>query len=83
MLERRINIAEAKKHLSEIVGKVAYGHEKILLTKRGVPMVEIVPIPEKKKHLADVKGWLDNDDPFFEAIKTFQSYVPRVLRNNP
>jgi len=34
MSEESINIAEAKKHFSEILGQVAYGKKRILITKR-------------------------------------------------
>ncbi len=79
-----INIAEAKKHLSEILGRVAYGGEQIVITKRGKPMARLLPLETKESHLADAEGWLDETDQFFSIIDRIvaerQEYLPRVLR---
>ena len=68
MNEQTISVAEAKKRFSELLGKVAYGKKQILITKRGQPMARLVPVDHSEKHLADVKGWLDEKDPFFDMI---------------
>ena len=68
MNEETVNVAEAKKHFSELLGQVAYGKKQILITKRGKPMARLVPAEENDRHLADARGWLDEDDPFFEMI---------------
>ena len=52
MNEKSINIADAKKHFSELIGRVAYAKEQLLITKRGKPMARLVPVEESKKHLA-------------------------------
>jgi prevent-host-death family protein len=66
---RTASVAQAKAHLSELLGEVAHSGRSILITKRGRPLAKLVPadVPERL-HLATVKGWLDNDDPFFEAV---------------
>jgi prevent-host-death family protein len=65
----RVNVAEAKKSLSELLGRVAYGRETITIVKRGRPMARLVPVSsENSAALADVKGWLDNNHPFFKNI---------------
>ena len=38
MPEETVNVAEAKKHFSELLGRVAFGKKHILITKRGKPM---------------------------------------------
>jgi antitoxin (DNA-binding transcriptional repressor) of toxin-antitoxin stability system len=38
MTEETVNVAEAKKHFSELLGQVAYGKKHILITKRGKPI---------------------------------------------
>jgi prevent-host-death family protein len=68
MKEKAINIAEAKKHFSELLGQVAYGMKHIVITKRGRPMARLIPARENDRHLCNAVGWLENDDPFFEAI---------------
>jgi prevent-host-death family protein len=79
---RRVNVAEAKKSLSELLGRVAYGKETITILKRGRPMAQLVPVSEAKRpHPADIKGWLDENDPFFrimdEILAERHSRLPR------
>ncbi len=85
MNEKSINIADVKKHFSELIGRVAYAKEKLLITKRGKPMARLVPVEESEKHLADACGWLDDTDPFFNAIERMiaerSKHVPRVLKD--
>lgn len=83
MSEQTVNVADAKKHLSELLGRVAYGREQIVITKRGKPMARLVPAEKETKHLAEAKGWLDEGDEFFEAIEGIirdrTTHVPRIL----
>jgi prevent-host-death family protein len=65
-----VNVAEAKKRLSDLLGRVAYGGETILITRRGRPMARLVP-PEPEEAgegLSAVKGWLGAEDPFFDRV---------------
>lgn len=81
-----VSVAEAKKSLSELLGRVAYGKETITILKRGKPMAKLVPtIDQPGKHLADVKGWLDDDDPFFKIMEeiTSRRSAPRSAREIP
>ena len=81
----RINVAEAKRHFSDLLGRVAYGKETITITRRGKPMAKLVPVgpDEEKPHVADAQGWLDDDDEFFTTIETIVAqrgkHVPRIL----
>jgi prevent-host-death family protein len=83
MSRKTISVAEAKKHLSELLGRVAYGGEQIVITKRGKPMAVLAPATEEPKHLAEAKGWLNDEDAFFEIIDHIaedrDKHVPRVL----
>jgi prevent-host-death family protein len=83
MSEETINVAEAKKHFSEILGQVAFGKKHILITKRGKPMARLVPVDESNMHLKDARGWLEVNDPFFDEIDRIvqdrMNHVPRVL----
>jgi prevent-host-death family protein len=84
MSEETINVAEAKKHFSELLGQVAFGKKHILITKRGKPMARLVPAEEINRHLSNAKGWLEDDDPFFDEIDRIvqnrTKHVPRVLK---
>ena len=81
-----LNVAEAKKHFSEILARVAFGGEIVLITRRGRPMAKLVPVGEAAdgEYLDTVEGWLDDDDPFFAAIDGNVAgrsrHVPRVLQ---
>ena len=65
-----VNVAEAKKRLSDLLGRVAYGGESVLITRRGRPMARLVPPepPEAGESLAGVRGWLEDQDPFFDHV---------------
>ena len=84
MNDETVNVAEAKKHFSELLGQVAFGKKHILITKRGKPMARLVPVDEINRHLSQAKGWLQNDDPFFDEIDRIiakrRKHVPRVLK---
>jgi prevent-host-death family protein len=88
MTNREVGVAEAKKHLSELLGRVAYGGERIVISKRGKPMAVLIPPTESAEegHLSKVEGWLDSDDPFFEAMGQIVSeraaHIPRVSQSS-
>lgn len=85
--ETVINIAQAKKHFSELLGQVAFGNKHILITKRGKPMARLVPANERHMHLCEAKGWLENSDPFFDTIDRIildrSKHVPRMVNEIP
>jgi len=84
MNDETVNMAEAKKHLSELLGRVAYGKQHILITKRGKPMARLVPAEGNVRHLSNAQGWLKDNDPFFNALERIISdrskHIPRVLQ---
>jgi len=78
----RVNVVEAKRSLSELLGRVAYGRETITIMKRGRPMACLVPaIGETRRPIEAIKGWLLDEDPFFtvmeEVIAERHSHKPR------
>jgi prevent-host-death family protein len=79
-----VNVAEAKQQLSELLGRVAFGGETVVIMRRGRPMAKLVPVGgETPGHLAEVEGFLDNDDPFFAEIDDIverRRHRPRVVR---
>ena len=78
---KECSVAEAKKHFSELLGRVAYGGEHILISKRGKPLAMLVPSTGKpaEDHLSKVEGWLEDDDSFFEIIDQIVDERPRHL----
>ncbi len=87
-MESKIGVAEARRAFSILLGRVAYGRETIIITRRGRSMAKLVPIQEQQSQaneLANSKGWLDEDDTFFEIMNEIvadrQRHVPRALRD--
>jgi len=80
-----LNVAEAKKQFSDLLGRVAYGGETILILRRGKPMARLVPPGDvERPHLADAKGWLDEEDPLFSILDDRarkRARTPRVLKH--
>lgn len=66
----KLNIHEAKTHLSRHLGKLVRG-ESIVLCKRNVPIAEIRPVPSHRKTKRPVglaKGKLKIAPGFFKAL---------------
>ncbi|NVM22966.1 MAG: type II toxin-antitoxin system Phd/YefM family antitoxin [Desulfobacterales bacterium] len=80
----RINIHEAKTHLSRYLKQLAKG-EVILLCKRNVPIAEIRPIPQDRKSRRPIglsKGQFEVPPEFFEPLPpeiTASFYTPDDL----
>ena len=60
----RIAVAEARKDLADILNRVAYGRDRIVLHRRGKNVAALVPIEdleflEKVEDLLDVKAVLE------------------------
>ncbi len=47
-----LNVAEAKKRLSDLLGRVAETGETILITRRGKPMAKLVPVVQAERDAA-------------------------------
>lgn len=66
----RLNIHEAKTHLSAYLARLEAG-ETILLCKRNVPIAEIRPLPKKRKEPRPIglaKGTFDVPEGFYEPL---------------
>jgi prevent-host-death family protein len=86
MTIKEVSVAEAKKHLSDLLGRVAYRGERITISKRGKPMAILVPAAEvhNQKGITEFRGWLDPSDPFFEVMNQIvadrEKHIPRVFK---
>lgn len=60
-----VSVAEAKSHLSEIIARVEAG-EDVVITRRGVEVVRMIPIVPKKATRID-----------WAAIRAFTSTLPQ------
>lgn len=77
-MNKTISVAELKRHLSEVLGEVAHGRHTVLVTRRGRPVARLLPVEPGPTHLAEVTGWLDDDDPFFQFVE--EAIASRKLR---
>lgn len=57
----KISTAEARKNFSDIVNKVAYGKETIVLTRRGLDVAALVSI-EELELLQQIEDHIDIED---------------------
>ena len=85
MNKKTINVAEAKKHLSDLLGRVAYGKETIIITRRGKPIARLLPVEKEPapRHLVEVIGKIVAPEDFHRAIKQIVAdrakHKPRLL----
>ncbi|MGH2351193.1 MAG: type II toxin-antitoxin system Phd/YefM family antitoxin [Chloroflexota bacterium] len=78
------SIAEARAHLSELVNKVAYGRERIVLTSRGRPKAALVSLDDVasledlsvKVQRVDSLPALEEADRFVEQLSQERHGVP-------
>lgn len=84
-MSRIVSVAELKQHLSSVLGEVSHGQQSVLITRHGRPVARLVPVDSKVRSLADVVGWLEEQDAFFkyvdEAAKNRRRRMPRVWRS--
>ena len=66
----KLNLADNKERLDELVDRVSKTGETILILQRGKPVAKLVPADSEDvpRHLSDIEGWLEDSDPFFGAI---------------
>jgi len=66
-----VSVAHAKSHLSELVAKSSFGHERFIITRRNKPVAALVSLKdlliieqyEERQGLLSVAGkWLDFDE---------------------
>ena len=87
MSPKSYSVAEAKKHFSDLLGRVAYAGESILISKRGKPLAMLVPSSREpaEDHLSKIEGWLEDSDSFFNIIdQTIHDrgrHAPRIRRS--
>ena len=86
---KEINVAEAKKRFSEVMGTVVYGEDEYIITRRGKPMVAIIKpeylglihIQSKeqgKKGLIQIVGKFEDSQKFVEEVERIYSLRGRL-----
>ena len=72
MKNTKVSVVKAKRDFSALLGRVATGRESFTITQRGKPMAVLAPTAPAEG-LQALKGWMDDDDPFFKNIKQIVS----------
>ena len=84
MIQETVSIAEAKKTFSELLGKVAYGKKRIIITKRGKPMALLSPPEDIDSRPSRPKVGLTKPTPSLRLVDRIVQerveYRPRILR---
>ncbi len=70
-MKSEVSIAEAKARFSELVNRVAYGGDRVVITKRGKPIA--VLSAHSDKGIGTKEGWLEDSDPFFKDLTEFEN----------
>ena len=84
--EDSVALGQAKTHLSELVDRVRREALVVTITRHGRPVARLVPLEMVPAggHLADAKGWLDDDDTFFDGLRGIvrdrSKHHPRAAR---
>jgi len=82
----RLNAEEARQRFSDLLGRVQDG-ESVLITQKGRPVAKLVPVSaeDEPAHPAYIKGWLEEDDPFFamvdEIVEARFQHPSRIVRS--
>jgi prevent-host-death family protein len=81
IMPNTLSVAEARRRLAEVLGRVTYASEEFIITRKGKPVARIVPYvattADHPRTLADVKGWLDSRDSFFQTLASIRKTSSR------
>ena len=85
MSEQVMNIAEAKKNFSDLIGRVTYRRETITISRRGKPVAKIIPFGSETapRHLVEAVGQIAAPPDFHRTMEKIVSgrskSKPRLL----
>jgi prevent-host-death family protein len=88
MADKHMGVAEVKRHFADVIGEVMHAKRRIIVERRGRPVVAIVPLDETVdertpgQRLASVMGFGGEEgDRFYEEMKRVvkQRSMPRPL----
>lgn len=78
---QKVSTAEAKSHLSELIAKSAYNHERFIITRRNKPVAALVSLEdlqiieqhEERRGLAAIAGKWEGFDEVAEPLDDLES----------
>jgi len=89
MTEAEVSIEQVKRDISNLVNRVAFGNERIILTSRGKPKAVVISLADydRLKHLSPTSGlnqwqsWLAENQQLAADISTRREAEPLDLEN--
>ena len=80
----RMSVAEVKRHFSDVMAKVVYGDTRVVVERRGRPMVVISPANERAEPVGPkVAEIFDKAGPEGDAFAEFMDQVVAQRRQRP
>lgn len=84
MNNTQVSIGEVKRDISALVNRVAYGHERIILTSRGKPKAALVSLEDYNDLISKEandpatrwKAWLEQSDQLAQRILASRHDAP-------
>ena len=72
----KVNIHEAKTHLSKLIQEVLDGEE-VIIAKDNKPLVKLIPLPNTatKREPGSAKGLIEIADDFDAPLEDFDKYI--------
>jgi antitoxin (DNA-binding transcriptional repressor) of toxin-antitoxin stability system len=72
---KRVNVAEAKARLSELLDAALAGEE-VVIARRNVPLVRlaVVPSPARRPQFGNMKGLVELSEDFDAPLEDFREY---------
>jgi prevent-host-death family protein len=80
-MSTRVSIGQVKRDISEMVNRVNYGGERIILTSRGKPKAALINIEDYERLLksenraTEIQKWLADTGYFLQKIEERQGQV--------
>lgn len=66
-MNKPVNIAEAKAHLSELVTRAAAGEE-VIISRNGKPLAKLVPLPQQQPRVPGIAAHWKLPESAFEPL---------------
>ena len=80
---KTVTVRDLQRKIKECIDEAQ--RDRVIITRRGKPVAKISPLEDSPTHLGQVKGWLEDSDPFFGALEEIVSnraqHRPRIWTN--
>jgi len=80
-MNHQVSIGQVKRDISELVNRVSYGGERIILTSRGKPKAALIGLDDYERlvqaanRTAEIQQWLDDAQALSQQIEIRQGQI--------